>query len=557
MSTDRVPVPHPLRVVRSERPSACLSPLGPNLKVLLVWPKFPLSFWGMEGFLDMMPEDAITPPLGLVTIAALCPASWTLKLLDHSFDEVSDEDLRGADLVLVSAMHAQRVDAVDILRRARSLGTRTFIGGPWASSEPEIVQLEADHVMIGEAEEVFAGIALALENGTAQSVYHVTDKPDLSASPIPRFDLLRLDKYVSMPVQFARGCPFQCDFCDIITIYGRKVRGKTSAQLIAELDRLRELGWHGEVFIVDDNFIANRKNSLHLCRDLAEWGKARGKPFSFFTQASVDLADRPELMDAMVAANFLYVFLGIETPSSEALKDSKKFQNLKRDTLEQVRNIQQNGLWVMAGFIVGFDSDDETIFERQREFIEQSAIAWAMAGMLQAPPTTPLFDRMKAEGRLIEDSDAITNFSAPNFRTTMPLPTLLHGLSRLLADLYDPKSYFQRARRSLEAWQPRPAQSPTGASPLYAWRVLASSFWTQGVKSTYRREYWSFLGMLVRRYRGSPARLSMGITLLLTAHHFVIYARHVSDELARDCAKAIEAARAPEFAERPALSARS
>jgi radical SAM superfamily enzyme YgiQ (UPF0313 family) len=556
MPNDGVLGPHPLRDVRSEQPSACLSPLGPNLKALLIWPKFPPSFWGFEGSLDMIPEDAITPPLGLVTVAALCPASWTLRLLDHSFDIVTDEDLRGADLVMVSAMHAQRADAVDILRRARSLRTRTFIGGPWASSEPEIVQLEADHVMVGEAEEVFAGIALALESGTAQRVYRVTEKPNLSATPIPRFDLLRMDKYVSMPVQFARGCPFQCDFCDIITIYGRKVRGKTSAQLIAELDRLCELGWRGEVFIVDDNFIGNRKSSLHLCRDLAAWGETRGKPFSFYTQASVDLADRPELMEAMVAANFMYVFLGIETPSSEALKGSKKFQNLKRDTLEQVRIIQQSGLWVMAGFIVGFDSDDETIFMRQREFIEHSAIAWAMAGMLQAPPTTPLFDRMRAEGRLFEESEAISNFSAPNFRTTMPLPTLLHGLSRLLADLYDPKTYFQRALRSLEAWQPRPFQKPKVTTLWYELRVLASSIWTQGVKSTYRREYWSFLGTLVRRYRGSPAHLWMGFLLLLTAHHFVIYARHVSDELERDCAKA-EAACTPGFAEKRVSSARS
>ena len=345
-------------------PHTCLPPLGSHLKALLVWPRFPRSFWGFEGALDMMPEDAVTPPLGLITVAALCPASWILKLLDHSFDEITDADLREADLVMVSAMHAQRADARVILRRARSLGTRTFIGGPWASSEPEIVQLEADHVMVGEAEEVFADIARALQNGTARSVYHVTQKPALSASPIPRFDLLRMDKYTSMPVQFARGCPFQCDFCDIITIYGRKVRGKTSAQIVAELNRLQELGWRGEVFIVDDNFIGNRKASLELCRELADWGEARGKPFSFYTQASVDLADRPELMEAMVAANFMYVFLGIETPSSEALQGSKKFQNLKRDTLKQVRIIQQSGLWVMAGFIVGFDSDDEKIFER-------------------------------------------------------------------------------------------------------------------------------------------------------------------------------------------------
>jgi radical SAM superfamily enzyme YgiQ (UPF0313 family) len=523
------------------------SPLGPNLKALLVWPRFPQSFWGFEGALDMMPEDAITPPLGLITVAALCPASWTLKLLDQSFDEITDADLAAADLVMVSAMHAQRTDAIAILRRARSLKTRTFIGGPWASSEPDVVQLEADHVMVGEAEEVFADIARALENGTAQHVYHVTQKPALSASPIPRFDLLRMERYTSMPVQFARGCPFQCDFCDIITIYGRKVRGKSSAQVVAELDLLQTLGWRGEVFIVDDNFIGNRKHSLELCRDIAQWGDARGKPFSFYTQASVDLADRPELMDAMVAANFMYVFLGIESPSAEALQGSKKFQNLKHDTLEQVRIIQQNGLWVMAGFIVGFDSDDEKIFERQREFIEQSAIPWAMAGMLQAPPTTPLFDRMKAEGRLIENSEAISNFSAPNFRTTMPLPVLLRGVSQLLADLYAPKAYFERALRSLSAWRPRPFQKPKYTSPLYDLRIVASSIWTQGVRSRYRREYWSYLGTLLRRYHRSPAHIWMGFSLLLGAHHFLVYSRHVSDELARDCDAALEAAHAPEF----------
>jgi len=518
------------------------APLGPNLKALLVWPKFPRSFWGFEGALDMLPEDAITPPLGLITVAALCPASWKLSLLDHSFDDITDADLRDADLVMVSAMHAQRADAIAILRRARHLGTRTFIGGPWASSEPEVVRLEADHVLVGEAEEVFADIARALENGTAQSVYHVTQKPDLSVSPIPRFDLLRMEKYTSMPVQFARGCPFQCDFCDIITIYGRKVRGKSSAQVITELDRLLELGWHGEVFIVDDNFIGNRKTSLQLCRDIAEWGETHDKPFSFYTQASVDLADRQELMEAMVAANFMYVFLGIESPSAEALEGSKKFQNLKKDTLEQVRIIQQNGLWVMAGFIVGFDSDDEKIFERQREFIERSAIPWAMAGMLQAPPTTPLFDRMKAEGRLVENSDAISNFSAPNFRTTMPLPVLLRGLSQLLADLYEPKTYFQRALRSLDAWQPRPGQKPKYTSRLYDLRILAASLWTQGCKSSYRREYWAYLGAVVYRYHRSPAHIWMGFSLLLSAQHFLVYSRHVSDELARDCAAALEAA---------------
>jgi len=540
-----MPVTHhgsilPLRAVSSARPGVSFAPLGRNLKALLVWPKFPPSFWGFEGAMKILPQSAVTPPLGLVTVAALCPPTWTLKLLDHAFDEITDEEIRWADLVMVSAMHAQRVDALAILRRARALGTRTFIGGPWASSEPDIVRSEADHLMVGEAEEVFPDIARALESGTAQSIYRVTDKPDMSGSPIPRFDLLRMDRYRSMPVQFSRGCPFQCDFCDIITIYGRTPRTKSSAQLIAELDRLRELGWRGEVFVVDDNFIGNRKNALQLAKELAIWGDDHGRPFSYYTQASVDLADRTELMEAMVAANFIYVFLGIESPSAEALKESKKFQNLRKDTLERVRIIQEKGLWVLAGFIVGFDSDDEAIFDRQREFIEQAAIAWAMAGVLQAPPTTPLYDRMKAEGRYIEDSDAITNFSAPNFRTIMPLPALLHGLSRLLAELYEPSAYFKRALRSLEVWKTKPSQTVPDTPVSQDLRLLASSMWTQGVRSGYRRAYWGFLWTVVHRYRNNPVKLVMGMTLLVAANHFLIYTREVADELERACAKARE-----------------
>jgi radical SAM superfamily enzyme YgiQ (UPF0313 family) len=510
-------------------------PLGSNLKVLLVWPKFPPSFWGFEGVLQMLPEAAMTPPLGLITVAALCPPEWTLRLLDHAFDEVRDEDLRWADLVMVSAMHAQRADAVDVCRRAKAVGTRTFVGGPWASSDPAAVQLEADHVMVGEAEEVFASIARALEQGTAKGLYRVEDKPDMSHAPIPRFDLLRRNMYTSMPVQFSRGCPFQCEFCDIITIYGRKPRTKSPARLIEELDLLRSLGWRNEVFIVDDNFIGNSKNALQLANELAAWSDKHGRPFSFYTEASIDLADRPELMAAMVKANFMYVFIGIESPSADALKESKKFQNLRKDSLQQVRVIQESGLWVLAGFIVGFDSDDENIFERQREFIEKASITWAMAGMLQAPPTTALFDRMKKEGRLFEDSLAITNFSAPNFQTILPLPVLLRGLSQLLFWLYEPKSFFDRALRSLEIWKTRPTQKAPALPLSYNLRIMAASVWTQGVRSSYRHAYWEYLWTLIRKYVRDDTKLWMGITILLSAHHFLIYSREVADELEKEC----------------------
>jgi radical SAM superfamily enzyme YgiQ (UPF0313 family) len=520
-------------------PGVTFPPLGTNIKALMVWPRFPPSFWGFEGVLDMLPENAMTPPLGLITVAALCPSSWTLRLIDHAFDELREEDLLWADLVMVSAMHAQREDARAILSRARALGRRTLIGGPWASSDPDAVCPDADHVLVGEAEEVFGGIAAELEQGSARGLYHAVDKPDMTLSPIARFDLLRLDKYTSMPVQFSRGCPFQCEFCDIITIYGRRPRTKTPVQMIAELDTLRRLGWRNEVFIVDDNFIGNSKQALQLTHALTEWQQANGRPFSFYTEASIDLADRAELMESMVAANFMYVFIGIETPSAEALKGSRKFQNLRHNNVDQVRTIQEAGLWVLAGFIVGFDSDDETIFERQLEFINQTAIAWAMVGVLQAPPTTALFDRMKKEGRLIENSEAITNFSAPNFRTMLPLPVLLGGLSGLLANLYEAEPFFDRALRSLEIWRPRAFQKPPDLPMKYNLRILFASMWRQGFRSNYRSAYWRFLSHLIGRWYNEPAKLWLGFMVLLSAHHFLIYSRQVAQELARDAEASI------------------
>ncbi len=524
-----------LLIQPSEIVQQSFPPLGPNLKVLMVWPRFPPSFWGIEGMFEIIPEKSSMPPLGLITVAALCPRSWEIRLLDHAFEELRDEDLQWADVVMVSAMYAQRADARSILARARSLDRRTFIGGPWASSEPESVLPDADHVMVGEAEDVFAGIAIALEQGTAQRLYRVADKPDMTSSPVPRYDLLRLDAYVSMPVQFSRGCPFQCEFCDIITIYGRRPRAKSNAQVMAELDLLHSLGWHSEVFIVDDNFIGNSKLALQLARDLAPWQERNGHPFVFFTEASIDLADRPDLMAAMAAANFAYVFIGIESPSPEALKETHKFQNLRKDSLTQIRVIQEAGLWVLGGFIVGFDSDDETIFDRQLEFIDRAGIAWAMAGVLMAPPTTPLYDRMKRDGRLIEDSLSTTNFSPPNFRTILPLPILLGGLGQLLGGLYRPEAFFRRAFLSLERWHPNPGQHPPKMGWAYDLRVFARSMWLQGVKSDYRAEYWRFLFLILRKWKSQPSKLWLGFNVLLSAHHFLNYAQEVVKELEREC----------------------
>ena len=524
-----------ITVLQPER-GRVFPPLGRNLKALMVWPQFPPSFWGFEGVLEMTPEKSVMPPLGLITVAALCPAEWTIRLLDMAFEELTDEDLLWADLVMVSSMHAQKPNTLNVLARARALDRRTFIGGPWASSEPEYLLDKADHVMVGEAEEAFAEIAEALENGTAKALYKIVEKPDMSITPVPRFDLLQIKKYTSMSVQFSRGCPFQCEFCDIITIYGRKPRSKPPAKLIAELDALRALGWRNEVFIVDDNFIGNHKLALALTHELTAWQERNNRDIAFYTEASIDLADKPELMASMVDANFMYVFLGIETPSAEALKGSSKFQNLRGDLVTNVSKIRESGLWVLGGFIVGFDSDDETIFERQLAFIEKTSITWAMAGVLQAPPTTALFDRMKREGRLIEDSEATTNFSPPNFRTVLPLPVLLRGLSTLLAGLYTPEAYFGRAQRSIESWQPR-VQRPPEPPMMYNLKVFVASMWHQGVRSDYKGAYWSFLWMMIRKWSKQPAKLWLGFTVLLSANHFLKYAKGVSEMLDQQCAE--------------------
>jgi radical SAM superfamily enzyme YgiQ (UPF0313 family) len=526
-------------------PQTFLPALGSHIKVLMVWPSFPPSFWGFEGVLEMIPERAMTPPLGLITVAALCPATWEIRLIDHAFEELRDEDLKWANLVMVSAMHAQRADALHILSRARAFGKRTFVGGPWASTDPEAALRVADHVMVGEAEEAFPGIAAALEAGTAKALYHIVDKPDMTRSPVPRFDLLHRDNYTSMPIQFSRGCPFQCEFCDIITIYGRRPRAKTPTQVIRELDVLRKLGWRNEVFIVDDNFIGNHAQALQLTLELIEWQKLHKQPFSFYTEASIDLASRPELMDAMVAANFMYVFIGIETPSSEALKESRKFQNLRKNNVDQVRIIQEKGLWVLAGFIVGFDSDDETIFARQLEFINITAIAWAMAGILMAPPTTALFDRMKREGRLIEDSQSIMQFGLPNFRTVLPLPVLLRGLSTLLEGLYQPDAFFERAYNSLKVWQPKATQKPPNLGMSYNLRVLWATIWRQGIRSDYRGSYWRFFFRMISSCWRSPAKIWLGFTVMLSAHHFVLYSKVVIKHLEEEADLAEQSARRP------------
>jgi radical SAM superfamily enzyme YgiQ (UPF0313 family) len=518
----RCPLPEPNEV--------SFEPLGARPNVLLVWPALPSSFWGFRNTFRILPERSLMPPLGLITVAALCPPGWNLRLVDESVRPVREADLLWADLVMVSAMNAQRERFFALLDWARRLGVRTMVGGPYPSAEPEVMLPRADHVVVGEPDEVFAGLAADLERGRARRLTIVDDKPDLAKTPIPRFDLLDQGRYACMAVQFSRGCPFQCEFCDIITIYGRRPRAKTPRRLIRELDALHAQGWRGQVFVVDDNFIGNAKRALEMAEEMAAWQADHAFPFSFMTEASINLAEQPALIDAMVRANFLSVFVGIESPSAASLRETKKLQNLRRDPLQSILLLQRSGLWVAGGFIVGFDSDPQDIFELQQTFIEKAAIPWAMTGFLQAPPTTPLYERMAREGRLLEN-DVTSNFSTPNFRTVLPRSLIVDGLAGMLGALYDPKAFYGRAARSLEHWQLHEQQRAPPVRVEYAAKALLRSIWRQGIASRYRTAYWTFLVDLCVRWRRDPTKLWWGFALLLSGEHFIKYAADVASEL--------------------------
>ena len=503
-------------------------PLGKNIKALLVWPKIPSSYWAFSGMMELLPEKVVMPPLGLITLAALCPAEWNMRLVDEALEDLTDDDIRWADLVMVGGMEVQKGGMHDVLVRARRLGSRTIVGGPYASSEPQRMLALSDHVVVGEPDEVFGGIAAALEAGTAKRLYEITDKPDVTLTPIPRFDLLKLGSYASMSIQFSRGCPFQCEFCDIIILYGRKPRTKLPKQVTAELDALLSLGWMKQVFMVDDNFIGNHARALELCVELEHWQKAHGTPVMFYTEASMDLAKKTALMDAMVRANFFYVFLGIESPSKESLKETKKFQNLAMDPVSCVDLIHEHGLWVTGGFIVGFDSDTDDIFERQIEFIERTAIPWAILNCLHAIPGTALHDRMQKEGRLLAESPSSGDTIPCNFRTKLAPAALLRGQVQTLKAIYEPKAFYERAWRSLESWKTRKNQRAArqpGALGIAG--IVMRSIWHQGIKSDYRNEYWKYLFRMLTHYAFNPAKIWMAATIMISGHHFIPYSRQV------------------------------
>jgi len=493
------------------------------MNVLLVYPEFPDTYWSFRHALSFEGKRSAFPPLGLLTISAMLPADWNRRLVDMNIRDIRLRDIEWADVVFCSAMAVQRDSLKRVVALSKSRGKRVVVGGPYVSTTADNLP-DVDHIFVGEAEETLPEFVHDLERGEARRVYKATERPALSATPLPHFKLASLKHYSSMSVQYSRGCPFQCEFCDIIEIYGRVPRTKSNEQMLAELDALHQTGWRGPVFIVDDNFIGNKRNVKNFLPELAEWSKRHGRPFPFFTEASVNLADDDDLLELMRRAGFYRVFLGIETPVKESLKEAQKGQNMRSDLLQSVRKVQSYGMEVMAGFIIGFDNDPDDIFERQVNFIRESAIPLAMVGLLTALPQTQLWRRLQREGRLLQESTGNNTDCSLNFIPRMDPKRLIEDYKSVLRTIYSPGEYYRRALECLK--RVPPTTQPQYNHPIRDLTTLMRVFLTLGVRDGERSKFWRYMGRVATSHRETFAR---AVVLAAMGYHF----RKLTEEYCR------------------------
>lgn len=492
------------------------------MNILFVYPKYPDTFWSFKHALKFISKKAVHPPLGLLTVAAMVPDDWEKRLVDMNVAALHDEDLEWADYVFISAMIVQKASVQEIIMRCHHAGVKIVAGGPLFSAGYEDFS-GVDHFVLNEAEMTFPAFLADLQHGKARHLYTSQEFPEITKTPIPLWELADMKKYVSMNIQYSRGCPFNCEFCDITVLYGHRVRTKNTEQIIAELDHLYFLGWRGGVFIVDDNFIGNKKKlKTEVLPAIIAWMRGRKYPFTFSTESSINLADDEELMQLMVQAGFDAVFIGIETPDEASLAECKKFQNKDRDLIACVKKIQRFGLRVRGGFIVGFDTDTPSIFERQVAFIQKSGIITAMVGLLNAPRGTRLYKRIVKEGRLLEDvSGDNTDFSI-NFIPKMDYETLTRGYKRVISGIYAPKPYYERVKAFLQEYEPlhrKPFHLHFDHIRLHL--GYAGSFFKSilflGIQDKERVYFWKlFFWSLFRR----PRVFSLAITYAIYGFHF-------------------------------------
>ncbi len=501
------------------------------MRVLLLYPLFPPSFWSFEKVLELAGLQALLPPLGLITVAAILPQTWEFRLRDRNVRLETEADWEWADLVIVSGMIVQKPDLLHLIREAKRRGKLVAAGGPYVTSVPEDAEKAGvNFLVLDEGEITLPLFVKALNQGETSGVFRANnEKPDITETPIPRYDLLELDAYSDMSVQFSRGCPFQCEFCDIIVLYGRKPRTKTPAQLLAELQTIYDLGWRGGVFIVDDNFIGNKRNVKQLLRELAPWMAEHSYPFCLTTEASVDLAEDSELLDLMFAAHFKSVFLGIETPDTDSLSLTQKHQNTRNSLLEAVQKINQSGLRVMAGFILGFDGEKSGAADRIIKFVEASSIPHAMFSMLQALPNTALWNRLEKEGRLITGQEAnINQTTLTNFIPTRPVEELAREYVKGFWELYEPERYLGRVYRHYLHMKPKPHKKPFQMPKLRDLKALFTIFWRQGIQRETRFQFWSQL-FLIFKYNRPMIKLYIGDCAYL--EHFLEYRQIVKNKI--------------------------
>ena len=487
------------------------------MRILLVYPNHPDTFWSFKHALKFIAKKATFAPLGLLTVASVLPSSWEKKLVDMNTKSLSDEDIKWADYVFISAMVVQQASAKEVISRCKHFGSKIVAGGPlFTIGYEEFGFDDIDHLILSEAENIMPLFLADLENGCAKHIYASEEKPDITKTPAPLWSLADMQKYQSMSIQYSRGCPFDCEFCDIVIMNGHIPRTKDKNQIVAELDVLYDQGWRGSVFFVDDNFIGNkRKLKSEVLPAIIEWMEDKKHPFRFFTEASINLADDEKLMQLMVEAGFDNVFVGIESPNEESLVECNKMPNKNRDLLASVKKIQNHGFQVQGGFIVGFDSDPVSIFKAQINFIQKSGIVTAMVGVLMAPPETRLYKRLKKENRLLPGGSGDNTDGSTNFIPKMGHEALANGYKHILNTIYSPKPYYERVKTFLKEYKPK-SKKKGSINPRYI-GALIRSMWVLGIKEKGRRYYWRlFAWTLLKKPRSFP----LSITFAIQGFHF-------------------------------------
>ena len=479
---------------------------------LLIYPQYPETFWSFKHSLSFIRKKALVPPLGLMTIAAMLPEDFEVKLIDLNIESLREKDLLWADFVFISAMITQKDSVHHITCKCKELGVKTVVGGPLFNALSEEFP-EIDHFVLDEGEVTLPLFLEDLEKNNLQQFYRSEEKPDLKDSPVPRWDLIEQKAYVRMPIQYSRGCPFDCEFCDVVRLNGKIPRTKTPRQIIRELDAMLDSGWDGAIFFVDDNFIGNQTESKKLLKAIAEWRKTRASNITFITEASLNVADNQELMDCLRQAGFTSLFIGLETPSEESLAECGKLQNQNRDIVESVRTLFNNGFEVSAGFIVGFDNDDVSIFKRQIDFIQKTGVVVAMVGLLQALPGTRLHERLKRENRLLTQSSGNNTDFSINFVPKIAPETLIEGYKQIINTVYSQKHYYERVLTFIKNYQPRVTES-------YSWVAIFAvikSVIHMGILDDSRLYYWRAFFISLLKY---PHAFTKFITMSIYYAHF-------------------------------------